>query len=1144
MTRAIEMKPLHRQIGRAKSRSRKRPLAVLTVAIGLLLIHLIGQSVQAQFTANSLSSLRSLAATHNNATITLAPGDYWIDGNHISNPTSSMPIFLELGGNNNTYNLTGANLKLDTRDLAGFGRALGHDSGVRVVKVTGSNNTINGLNLAGYDLDVDTDPNARRYADWASVYVQLTGSNNSMNGVDVLTRGSNPYGFGDVFGKGARVFPQGEPANQGGLPWIGHNKTSAFNVFEATGAVVNEMNLQVKTFGHGFFVQKSSDTTLTNSTVTGELFSSNDIIASPKYQEYGFTSHGNELPPDIMISGGEDGVRMYGSIGGVPSVGLTVDNVVVTNMRSAFSTALGFTDLDNGLGITLNNVEAYGAEVGFGLGSLTTLTNAKGDITNGPLIHFPYNNARDTTIDVELVGEVPVGLDYAVAYLNGQRLDVTIESDLPAGALPDDSMARFGQTFFNNWRDTLHPTGPESADPGDFIDSTFVNNTNQMVVLGNLATNNSGSSQAPVISNGKDNAYDGLTRVMAGTHLLLTHTKGLGNNGTADDGTLESNASVVEAGATLELQPGIRIIDEKLTISGVGVDGKGALYSDGTVNTDTRFGSSNGGDESTIFLDGDSAIGVGVAGNQMNVGRIQGAGTLTKLGPGTLTIGKSSTYDGDLVVAEGRVVGRPGVVHRNLFVGFGASIAGIGGNVFNTDGDVILVGSMDLNARTDDNSLIASIGRLYGSGVVVSSNPFAGVGSTLNITGALGQGEFSGTIQDNISIVKTGASTQVLSGNNTYSGTTTINGGTLLVHGSHTGGGDYIINAGTLGGTGAIHADIIVRSGGTLSPGPTMASLNAENVTFEQGSAFHIDISGEGHDLLFTDSASLGGELFVSLATTDDGLYIPTSTESFISLVSGDLAGAFDNVADGERLLTENGEGSFTVYYNSTIDHLRVSGFKITGDFNSNGIVDAADFTVWRDTLGQTNMTPFSGADGDGDGRVTEDDYLAWVENFGVMANALVNLPIANGDFDGDGNFDCTDLDALVSMIASSSDSPAFDLDGDGSVTSSDLDACLSEAGEANLGPGQSYLLADANLDGVVDTSDFNAWNSNKFTASTGWCSGDFNADGVVDISDFNVWNAHKFQSSDAAAVPEPSCIALLLLACSTLFFQRRRRRR
>jgi hypothetical protein len=68
-------------------------------------------------------------------------------------------------------------------------------------------------------------------------------------------------------------------------------------------------------------------------------------------------------------------------------------------------------------------------------------------------------------------------------------------------------------------------------------------------------------------------------------------------------------------------------------------------------------------------------------------------------------------------------------------------------------------------------------------------------------------------------------------------------------------------------------------------------------------------------------------------------------------------------------------------------------------------------------------------------------------------------------------------------------------------------------------------------LDGVVDGSDFGAWNGNKFTSTAAWCSGDFNADGNVDGSDFGIWNSNKFQSSDAATVPEPGIGWMWLLA-------------
>ena len=71
-----------------------------------------------------------------------------------------------------------------------------------------------------------------------------------------------------------------------------------------------------------------------------------------------------------------------------------------------------------------------------------------------------------------------------------------------------------------------------------------------------------------------------------------------------------------------------------------------------------------------------------------------------------------------------------------------------------------------------------------------------------------------------------------------------------------------------------------------------------------------------------------------------------------------------------------------------------------------------------------------------------------------------------------------------------------------------------------------SALPGDVNLDGVVDGSDFNTWNSHKFTVGGNWLTGDFNGDGATDGTDFNIWNAHKF-TSHPGVVPEP-CLAMV----------------
>ncbi len=97
---------------------------------------------------------------------------------------------------------------------------------------------------------------------------------------------------------------------------------------------------------------------------------------------------------------------------------------------------------------------------------------------------------------------------------------------------------------------------------------------------------------------------------------------------------------------------------------------------------------------------------------------------------------------------------------------------------------------------------------------------------------------------------------------------------------------------------------------------------------------------------------------------------------------------------------------------------------------------------------------------------------------------------------------------------------------------------------EPNAVVVQTALLADANLDGVVDISDFNIWNSNKFRTETSWQTGDFNGDGLTDASDFNVWNSLKFTSlNQSRAVPEPKSLALLLwaMAFSARVLRRRR---
>jgi hypothetical protein len=63
----------------------------------------------------------------------------------------------------------------------------------------------------------------------------------------------------------------------------------------------------------------------------------------------------------------------------------------------------------------------------------------------------------------------------------------------------------------------------------------------------------------------------------------------------------------------------------------------------------------------------------------------------------------------------------------------------------------------------------------------------------------------------------------------------------------------------------------------------------------------------------------------------------------------------------------------------------------LAGDYNFNGSVDAADYVIWRKTLG-ASVASGSGADGDGDAMVDEDDHGVWRTNFGRELPAAATI--------------------------------------------------------------------------------------------------------------------------------------------------------
>lgn len=66
----------------------------------------------------------------------------------------------------------------------------------------------------------------------------------------------------------------------------------------------------------------------------------------------------------------------------------------------------------------------------------------------------------------------------------------------------------------------------------------------------------------------------------------------------------------------------------------------------------------------------------------------------------------------------------------------------------------------------------------------------------------------------------------------------------------------------------------------------------------------------------------------------------------------------------------------------------------LAGDYNRDGAVTAADYSLWRKTLG-SSVTRFAGADGDGSGVIDQADFLRWRADFGAIAAAGTAFSVA-----------------------------------------------------------------------------------------------------------------------------------------------------
>lgn len=147
-----------------------------------------------------------------------------------------------------------------------------------------------------------------------------------------------------------------------------------------------------------------------------------------------------------------------------------------------------------------------------------------------------------------------------------------------------------------------------------------------------------------------------------------------------------------------------------------------------------------------------------------------------------------------------------------------------------------------------------------------------------------------------------------------------------------------------------------------------------------------------------TNRTPAAGFIDISLSspTGSRGAYlrINNSAEPFYIAVPFSLLGAGTptgfNPAQFRGLMFGTGNGN--LHGTFVLDAIE-SVYVAPGDYNADGLVDAADYTVWRDFASAT--THVNRGDGNADGAVNAGDYEVWRGNYGAGSGAAVPEPAA-----------------------------------------------------------------------------------------------------------------------------------------------------
>ncbi len=250
----------------------------------------------------------------------------------------------------------------------------------------------------------------------------------------------------------------------------------------------------------------------------------------------------------------------------------------------------------------------------------------------------------------------------------------------------------------------------------------------------------------------------------------------------------------------------------------------------------------------------------------------------------------------------------------------------------------------------------------------------------------------------------------------TWNATQTATGVTAQAVGTHESGGAWYNFTNATVENGA-SSDGRYGETGPSGANPSVA-VNTDGVTLSNGYDGFVD---------FTVTDTSGTATALSQFHFDTGAFRPSAaTDWKLEVISGDIT--IGSIASGTATVnagpiqddesidltgledsTLEANGSVTFRLNFTggggepgaaasghhlfLDNVGITGLPLglPGDFNGDGVVDAADFTRWRDNLGATDETAI-GFNGDGGG-IDMSDYEYWKSNFGNASPTATAVP-------------------------------------------------------------------------------------------------------------------------------------------------------